>query len=128
MDLASRLENPNSDRTVLLDDCRDAARELRYMATSFTLKANFVPSNLTIANLQRELICVRNACTMLQLAVESTRITPERAGDLRELAGFLEHAAAIAEYHRGDTHFSAQGITSLRSAAVALFSLAGGRS
>ena len=43
-----------------------------------------------IANLQRELICVRNACTMLKPAVQSTRITPERAKELRGLADKIE--------------------------------------
>lgn len=32
-----------------------AARQLRYMATPFTLKANFVPTNLTIKKLQAAL-------------------------------------------------------------------------
>jgi hypothetical protein len=50
-----------------------------------------------IANLQRELICVRNACTMLQLAVQSTRITPERAKELRELAERLDPRTCTVE-------------------------------
>ena len=43
--------------------CAEAARQLRYMADSFTLKANFVPSELKIKELEQQLetanLCIR---------------------------------------------------------------------
>ena len=56
MDLADTIDSLDKHtwEIELKQKVEHAASELRYMATSFTLKANFVPSELRIAELEKQ--------------------------------------------------------------------------
>jgi len=100
MDLANRLEvwaKEFQPRAAKHGDLTTAARELRSMATDFTLKANFVPAELKIKELEKQL-------------EEETKATNYAAA---KMAGQREHIAQL----EGKLEESQNQVAQLREAA-----------
>lgn len=65
--LADRLVTNMHAQAPALSDLEYAARELRYMADCFTLKANFVPTDLKIKELESERDALRQELEKLRV-------------------------------------------------------------
>lgn len=68
-DLADDLTRDIANTPPALSTLEEAARQLRYMADSFTLKANFVPSELKIKELEQQLARAQATCAELRKAL-----------------------------------------------------------
>lgn len=67
-----------------------AARQLRYMADSFTLKANFVPSELRIKELEKLLAQIQSEYKILREATEGAGWrSPDEANQLHDKLSWL---------------------------------------
>lgn len=92
-DLADRLESlmDTSRHATYGDrDLGEAARQLRYMADSFTLKANFVPSELRIKELEKQLAQSTTAGADLLAKVERLSSLKIHGGDASSKTAYVE--------------------------------------
>src|SRR5690348_3975874 len=91
-DLADDLTRDIANTPPALSTLEEAARQLRYMADSFTLKANFVPSELRIKELEKQ---VESLTAKLDY---ETKFYDEADSELEKLKQQL--AAAEKEHER----------------------------